>query len=184
MASSASSPSIFKVRPEIQPPPYQPKTLEARRALDVVRGANASEHLCCYTYETEVAEIGYWRRGLTGPSYFVALGSGKTLDAAVIAAARKITNPLTMVEKPTAAQMDMRELVEICAVAMCPLCAGRMIPQNMGAISNKAQLAVGNPETAVYWHHYLANDQEAERCVASLLRSQAELFIRAHVATE
>lgn len=181
MSSFAVSPSIAEVKPT-----YQPKTSEAQRALDAVLRANPDEHLCCYDHSPDVAEIGYWRRGagLLGPNHFVTLGSGSTMDEAVLAAARKITHPLILVEKPTAAQMQMRELVELCAQVMCPLCAGRLNAQADGQIEVNPRLDGNTPEIPIYWHHFVGTGKHARTCVATLLRSQAELFIVSRTASK
>ena len=177
MASSAVlNRSILNIQPRVKPN-YHPTTLEAQRALSVVLGANTRQHLCCYEHESQVAEIGYWQRGLKGRSYFVSLGSGTTLDEAVIAAARKITQPLALVEKPNAAELQMRELVDLCAATVCPLCAGQRPTQVKELIEMKPRLRSARPEIPVYVHFYEHSQQAARTCVATLLRSQADLFI-------
>lgn len=174
MSSSCAVPNTRSPKPI-----YQPGTPEAQRALAVVLKAKPDEHLCCYGHEAGIAEIGYWRRGvgLLGPSHFVTLGAGATLDEAMIAAAEKLTHPLILVQKPTTADLDLRELVELCAATVCPSCSGRLPEYPDGAVEASPRLAESTYGVAIYWHHYAATGKPARPCDATLLRTQAELFI-------
>lgn len=94
MSLSASLPDVQCPLPDSSIP-YRPSTPETQHALSAVLKAHPREHLCRLDQASGGVQIGYWRRGLGlfGPNHFVAVGAGRSMDEAVLAAARGTTHP-------------------------------------------------------------------------------------------